>query len=75
LDATVNIHNPLTASLYFGTTYSCNDCSIDSSSYPINSFWPRAPTWGSAAPERVETCRPPSHGLKQSQAFQDGIIS
>jgi len=27
----------------------------------------RAPTWGSAVP--------PSHGLKQSQAFQDGIIS
>jgi len=23
----------------------------------------------------VEKCRPPSHGLKQSQAFQDGIIS
>jgi len=23
----------------------------------------------------VEKCRPPNHGLKQSQAFQDGIIS
>jgi len=23
----------------------------------------------------VEKCRPPSHGLKQSQAFQNGIIS
>jgi len=35
---------------------------------------PRAPTWRSATPGRVEKCRPPSYGLKQSQAFQDGII-
>jgi len=34
----------------------------------------RAPTWGSATPKRGEKCRPPSHGLKQSQAFQDGGI-
>jgi len=35
----------------------------------------RAPTRGSTAPVRVEKCRPPSHGLKQSQACQNGIIS
>jgi len=33
------------------------------------------PTWGSVAPGQVEKRRAPSHGLKQSQAFQDGIIS
>jgi len=52
---------------------------------------PRAPTWGSAAPGEskstdpptVEKCRPgasrkvppPKLRVKQSQAFQDGIIS
>jgi len=34
----------------------------------------RAPTWGIFAPGRVEKCRPPSHGLKQSKAFQDEIL-
>jgi len=34
VDATVNIHNPLTALLYFGTTPK-----IDSSNHTINSMW------------------------------------
>jgi len=34
VDATVNIHNPLTALLYFGTTPK-----TDSSNYTINSIW------------------------------------
>jgi len=34
VDATVNIHNPLTALLCFGTT-----TKIDSSNYTINSIW------------------------------------
>jgi len=34
MDATVNIHNPLTALLYFGTTPK-----IDSSYYTINYIW------------------------------------
>jgi len=34
MDATVNIHNPLTALLCFGTTPT-----IDSSNYTINSIW------------------------------------
>jgi len=34
VDSTVNIHNPLTALLCFGTTPK-----IDSSNYAINSIW------------------------------------
>jgi len=34
VDATVNIHNPLTALLCFGTTPK-----IDSSNYTINTIW------------------------------------
>jgi len=69
LDATFNIHNPLTASLSFGTTYSCNDCWIDSSNYSINSFWPRATTWERCRPRASRKVPPPKPRVKAKSSL------